>query len=137
TIIAGKSVADSAKNPGFFPDIIAAKAVAVGPLIQATFGRAYKAGVKIAFGTDAGVYAHGKNWMEFIYMTEAGMPPLEAIRSATIHAAELIGIADKTGSIETGKFADIVAVDGDPLTNIQTMGSMKFVMKAGVIYKNE
>jgi imidazolonepropionase-like amidohydrolase len=137
TIIAGKSVADSAKNPGFFPEIIAAKAVAVGPLIQATFGRAYKAGVKIAFGTDAGVYAHGKNWMEFIYMTEAGMPPLEAIRSATIHAAELIGIADKTGSIEKGKFADIVAVDGDPLTDIQTMGSMKFVMKAGVIYKNE
>ncbi len=71
TIIAGKSVADSALKPGYFPDIVAHKARAVGPVIQATFGKAYKAGVKIAFGTDAGVYAHDKNWMEFVYMNEA------------------------------------------------------------------
>ena len=136
TIIAGKSVADSAKKPGYFPEIIAGKALAVGPLIQNTFGRAYRAGVKIAFGTDAGVYAHGKNWMEFVYMTEAGMPPLEAIRSATLNAAELIGISDKTGSIEKGKWADIVAVDGDPQKDIQAMGRVDFVMKEGVLYKN-
>jgi imidazolonepropionase-like amidohydrolase len=136
TIIAGKSVADSAKKPGYFPEVIAGKALAVGPLIQQTFGRAYRAGVKIAFGTDAGVYAHGKNWMEFIYMTEAGMPLLEAIKCATINAAELIGISDKTGSIEKGKWADIVAVDGDPLKDIQSMGRVVFVMKEGVLYKN-
>jgi imidazolonepropionase-like amidohydrolase len=137
TITAGKSVADSAKNPGFFPEIIAGKAAAVGPRIQSTFAKAYKAGVKIAFGTDAGVYAHGKNWIEFVYMTEAGMPALEAIRSATLSAAELIGIEDRTGSIEKGKLADIVAVDGDPLKDIQAMGRMKFVMKEGMVYKNE
>jgi imidazolonepropionase-like amidohydrolase len=137
TITAGKSVADSAKQPGFFPDIIAGKAMAVGPRIQATFAKAFKAGVKIAFGTDAGVYAHGKNWIEFVYMTEAGMPVLEAIKSATLSAAELIGIEDKTGTIEKGKLADIVAVDGDPVKDIQAMGRMKFVMKGGIVYKNE
>ncbi|HSC38654.1 MAG TPA: amidohydrolase family protein [Chitinophagaceae bacterium] len=137
TIIAGKSVADSAQKPGYFPAIIAEKAKTVGPLIQGTFARAYKGGVKIAFGTDAGVYAHGKNWMEFVYMTEAGMPALEAIRCATVSGAELIGAGDKIGSIEKGKLADIVAVEGDPTTDIKVMGKMKFVMKDGVVYKNE
>ena len=135
TIIAGKSVADSAKKPGYYPEIIAAKAMTVGPLIQNTFAKAYKAGVKIAFGTDAGVYAHGKNWMEFIYMTEAGMPALEAIKCATLNAADLIGILDKTGSIEKGKLADIIAVDGDPVKDIHAMGKVKFVMRAGIVYK--
>ncbi|HEX9509574.1 MAG TPA: amidohydrolase family protein [Puia sp.] len=138
TIIAGKSVADSAsKKPGYFPPVIAAKAIAIGPVIQGTFGKAYKAGVKIAFGTDAGVYAHGKNWIEFVYMTEAGMPALEAIKCATMNAAELIGVSDKVGSVEKGKLADIVAVEGDPTKDIHAMGNMKFVMKDGVVYKNE
>jgi imidazolonepropionase-like amidohydrolase len=138
TIIAGKSVSDSAsKHPGYFPERIAAKAIAIGPIIQGTFAKAYKAGVKIAFGTDAGVYAHGKNWMEFIYMTEAGMPALEAIKCATVNAADLIGVSDKVGSIEKGKLADIVAVDGDPTQDIHAMGNMKFVMKEGVVYRNE
>ncbi len=137
TIIAGKSVADSAKKPGYFPDVIAGKALAIGPVIQGTFAKAYKAGVKIAFGTDAGVYAHGKNWMEFVYMTEAGMPVLEAIKCATVNASELIGISDKTGTITAGKWADIIAVDGDPTQDIQSMGRVKFVMKDGVVYKNE
>lgn len=137
TIIAGKSTADSAKKPGYFPEIIAQKAVAIGPRIQETFGKAYKAGVKIAFGTDAGVYPHGKNWIEFIYMTEAGMPVLEAIKAATVNAAELIGITDKVGTIEKNKLADIIAVEGDPTTDIQSMGKVKFVMKDGVVYKNE
>ena len=137
TIIAGKSTADSAKKTGYFPEVIAAKAIAIGPKIQSTFGKAYKAGVKIAFGTDAGVYPHGKNWIEFIYMTEAGMPPLEAIKAATVSAAELIGITDKVGTIEKNKLADIIAVDGDPSTDIQSMGKVKFVMKDGVVYKND
>src|SRR5580692_9789723 len=137
TIIAGKSVADSAKKPGFFPPVIQGKALAIGPIIQGTFAKAYKAGVKIAFGTDAGVYAHGKNWMEFVYMTEAGMPALEAIKCATVNSATLIGIADKAGTIEAGKWADIVAVEGDPVADVQSMGRMRFVMKDGVVYKNE
>ena len=137
TIIAGKSVADSAKKPGYFPPVIQGKALAIGPIIQGTFAKAYKAGVKIAFGTDAGVYAHGKNWMEFIYMTEAGMPVLEAIKCATVNASELLGIADKAGTLEAGKWADIVAVEGDPTADVQSMGQMRFVMKDGVVYKME
>jgi imidazolonepropionase-like amidohydrolase len=136
TIIAGKASSDSAKKPGYFPAVITEKALAIGPKIQATFAKAYKAGVKIAFGTDAGVYAHGKNWMEFVYMTEAGMPVLEAIKSATANASELIGISDITGSIEKGKLADIVAVEGDPTKDIQVMGKVQFVMKDGIVYKN-
>jgi imidazolonepropionase-like amidohydrolase len=134
TIIAGKSVADSAKIPGFFPTVIARKAMEVGPQIQQTFEKAYKAGVKIAFGTDAGVYAHGMNAMEFQYMVEAGMPPMEAIKAATTSAADLLGITEKTGSITKGKFADIIAVDGDPLTDIKTMKNVSFVMKEGKVY---
>ncbi|MBS1666751.1 MAG: amidohydrolase family protein [Bacteroidetes bacterium] len=135
TIIAGKASSDSAKKPGYFPAIITEKALAIGPKIQATFAKAYKAGVKIAFGTDAGVYAHGKNWMEFVYMTEAGMPALEAIKCATVNASELLGMSDKIGSIEKGKLADIIAVDGDPSIDIQSMGKVQFVMKDGVVYK--
>jgi imidazolonepropionase-like amidohydrolase len=137
TVIAGKSVADSAKIPGYFPPVIARKAMEVGTQIQATFGKAYKSGVKIAFGTDAGVYAHGKNYIEFQYMVEAGMPPMEAIKAATINAADLLGMSDKIGSVSKGKSADIVAIDGDPLTDIKTMKNMAFVMKEGKIYTNQ
>ena len=136
TIIAGRSVVDSAKIKGFFPPVIARKAMEVGPQIQQTFGKAYKYGVKIAFGTDAGVYAHGKNWMEFGYMVEAGMPPMEAIKAATTSAADLLGITAITGSVSVGKYADIVAVDGDPLQDIKAMGNMAFIMKEGKIYKS-
>ncbi|MGZ3765046.1 MAG: amidohydrolase family protein [Mucilaginibacter sp.] len=134
TIIAGKSVADSAKITGYFPPVIARKAVEVGSQIQSTFAKAYKSGVKIAFGTDAGVYAHGKNYLEFQYMVEAGMPPMEAIKAATTSAADLLGLSNKIGSVSKGKFADIVAVDGDPLTDIKTMKNIAFVMKEGKIY---
>jgi imidazolonepropionase-like amidohydrolase len=137
TIIAGKASSDSAKKPGYFPAVITEKALAIGPRIQATFARAYKAGVKIAFGTDAGVYAHGKNWLEFVYMTEAGMPPIEAIHAATFSAAELLGINEKLGTIEKGKLADIIAVDGNPIKDIQSMGRVRFVMKEGVVYRQE
>lgn len=135
TITAGKSTADSAKIPGYYTDIVTPKALATGPQIQKTFARAYKEGVKIAFGTDAGVFKHGLNWLEFGYMTEAGMKPMDAIKAATINAAELLGEKDKLGSIEVDKFADIVALDGDPLKDSKVFGKVIFVMKAGVIYK--
>lgn len=137
TIIAGKSVADSAKIPNYYPALVTKKAIEIGPKIQSTFAKAYKAGVKIAFGTDAGVYQHGKNWLEFTYMIEAGMPPMDAIKAATSSAAELLGIKDKTGSIEVGKWADITAVDGDPLQDPQSFGRVVFVMKDGVVYKGK
>lgn len=137
TIIAGKSTADSAKIPGYYSDIVTPKALATGPQIQATFAKAYKAGVKIAFGTDAGVYPHGKNWMEFGYMIEAGMPAMEAIKAATISAAELLGEKNRLGSIEAGKLADIIAVDGDLLKDATIFGKVVFVMKDGVVYKNQ
>ncbi len=135
TIIAGKSVTDSAKIPNYFPPSVAKKAIEIGPKIQSTFAKAYKAGVKIAFGTDAGVYPHGKNWLEFTYMIEAGMKPMDAIKAATINAAELLGMKDQVGSIEKGKFADIIAVDGDPLKDSNVFGKVIFVMKDGVVYK--
>jgi imidazolonepropionase-like amidohydrolase len=135
TITAGKSVADSAKIPGYYPPLVVPKAIATGPKIQSTFAKAYKEGVKIAFGTDAGVFAHGKNYKEFEYMTEVGMPAMEAIKSATMNAADLLGISDRLGSIEKGKIADIIAVSGDPLKDIKVLSSMNFVMKEGVVYK--
>ena len=135
TITAGKSVADSAKIPGYYPPLVVPKAIATGPKIQSTFAKAYKEGVKIAFGTDAGVFAHGKNYKEFEYMTEVGMPAMEAIKSATMNAADLLGISDRLGSIEKGKIADIIAVNGDPLKDIKVLSLMSFVMKEGVVYK--
>ncbi|MBR7207422.1 amidohydrolase family protein [Microvirga sp. STS02] len=138
TLIAGKSVADTARlRPGYFPPVIARKALDVGTKMQGTFSRATKAGVRVAFGTDAGVYRHGQNAREFGYMTEAGMSPLEAIRTATLNAAELLGETTDLGAIEAGKLADIVALDGDPLQDISALMRPKFVMKAGVAYRQE
>src|SRR5688572_1742390 len=137
TLTAGAAVADSAKKPGYYPDLVTPKALEIGPRIKATFTKAYKAGVKIAFGTDAGVYKHGRNWLEFVYMIEGGMKPMEAIQAATIHAADLLGEKENLGSIETGKLADIIAVDGDPLKDSQVFGKVVFVMKNGVVYKNQ
>jgi imidazolonepropionase-like amidohydrolase len=136
TLIAGKFVAEKAKIPGFYPAIIVPKALAIGPKIQKTFADAYKAGVKIAFGTDSGVSLHGDNAKEFIYMVEAGMKPMEAIQAATKNAADLMRISDKLGSITAGKYADIVAMDGDPISKIQNITNVVFVMKEGVVYKN-
>lgn len=135
TITAGQAVSDSAKKPGYYPEVVAAKARVIGAQIQSTFAKAYKAGVKIAFGTDAGVFKHGLNWKEFGYMAEAGMPVMEAIKSATIHAAELLGVQDQLGSIEAGKLADIVAVEGDPLKDTSQFEKVVFVMKDGIIFK--
>lgn len=135
TISAGKFVAEKAKIDGYFPAIVRPKAATIGPLIQATFQRAYQSGVKIAFGTDQGVAPHGDNAMEFVFMVNAGMPAVAAFKSATIEAAKLIGIEKDAGTIEAGKWADIVAVPGDPLTDIKLVMQPSFVMKAGVVYK--
>ncbi|MBC6941844.1 MAG: amidohydrolase family protein [Xanthomonadales bacterium] len=135
TIIAGEYVAEQAKVPGYYLPQVAAKAARVGPLIQQTAGKAYKAGVKIAFGTDAGVYPHGQNAKEFQYMVEAGIPPMYALQAATTHAAELLRKSKDLGSIEAGKLADVVAVDGNPLEDIKLMQQVSFVMKDGVVYK--
>ena len=135
TITAGRSVADRAEIEGYFPEQVRAKARTIGPLIQGTFGRAYAAGVNIAFGTDAGVFDHGENAREFTYMVEAGMPPLAAIRSATMSAARLLGADNIIGSIEVGKYADIVGVQGNPLDDIERLKSMSLVMKDGVAYR--
>ncbi|WP_342114738.1 metal-dependent hydrolase family protein [Pseudoduganella sp. OTU4001] len=135
TISAGRFVADKAKEPNYYSPLVRPKAAAIGPQIQGTFARAYKAGVKIAFGTDAGVFPHGDNAKEFAYMVEAGMPALEAIRSATLGAASLLGQSSRLGSLEPGYAADIVAVAGDPLQDITLLQKVGFVMKEGVVYK--
>ncbi|MCK6616317.1 MAG: amidohydrolase family protein [Cyclobacteriaceae bacterium] len=134
TISAGKFVAEKAKEPGYYHPLVVPKALAIGPQIQETFGKAYKRGVKIAFGTDAGVFPHGENGKEFGFMVEAGMPAMEAVKSATVVAADVLGMADKLGTIEAGKLADIVATDDNPLKNIKTMEKVSFVMKEGVVY---
>ncbi|MEO7433001.1 MAG: amidohydrolase family protein [Dokdonella sp.] len=135
TIIAGKYVEEKAKVPGYYPAQIAAKAARVGPLIQATAGRAYKAGVKIAFGTDAAVYPHGQNAKEFQYMVEAGMPAMFVLQAATTHAAELLKKSKDLGTLDAGKYADVIAVNGNPLDDITLMQNVGFVMKEGVTYK--
>ncbi len=135
TIIAGKFVEEKANIPGYYPAQVAAKAKMVGPLIQATAGRAYKAGVKIAFGTDAAVYPHGENAREFQYMVEAGMPTMFVIQAATTHAAQLLKHDKDIGSIAPGKLADVVAVTGNPLDDITLMQHVQFVMKEGKVYK--
>ena len=135
TVLAGDWVAQKAKIDGFFPALVRPKAAAIGPLIQKTFERAYKAGVKIAFGTDSGVSAHGDNGKEFNLMVDAGMKPIDAIRSATYHGAALLGVSDTLGTVEVGKFADLVSVKGDPLSDISAMQNISFIMKDGVVYK--
>lgn len=135
TISAGKWAEEKSRIAGFFPELVRPKAATIGGKIQQTFAEAYKAGVKIAFGTDAGVFEHGNNWREFVYMTEAGMPAMAAIQSATIEGARLLGVEDELGSIKAGKLADIIAVEGNPLQDINAMGQVRFVMKGGQIYK--
>jgi imidazolonepropionase-like amidohydrolase len=135
TISAGEFAYEKSQIEGFFPEIIRLKAEAIGPQIKGTFGKAYAAGVKIAFGTDAGVPAHGSNGREFILMVEAGMPPLETIRSATLTASVVLGVQGERGTFIAGKLADIVAVPGDPSEDISVMERISFVMKGGVVYK--
>ncbi len=135
TITAGKEVEEKAKIDGFFPEVVRKKAATIGPLIQDMFGRAYKKGVPIVFGTDAGVFNHGMNAKEFKYMVEVGMSEFEAIKSATVTPAMLLGLSDQLGQIKEGFIADIIAVDENPLDNISILENVSFVMKNGVVYK--
>ncbi len=135
TISAGQYVYERAREPGFLPELVRPKALAVGPQIQKTFAKAWKAGVPIMFGTDTGVSAHGQNAREFALMVDAGMPAMAAIRSATSVPAKFLGIDDRVGSIAVGKQADLVAVPGDPLADISALQRVSFVMKEGSVYK--
>lgn len=135
TVMAGNWVAEKAKIDGFFPELVRPKAAKIGPLILQTLSDAHQAGVKIAFGTDSGVSAHGDNALEFVLMVEAGMKPIEAIRAATYHGAILVAQLDTLGTIESGKLADLVAVKGNPLEDIKQMQHVSFVMKNGQVYK--
>lgn len=137
TISAGKEVVKKAKIKGYFPAIIVPKALAVGPKSQLTFAKAYKKGVGIAFGTDAGVFKHGDNGKEFGFMVDAGMPAIEAIQSATITNAKILLMETEIGQVKKGFFADIIAVNDDPTKNISTMENVVFVMKDGRVYKQE
>lgn len=119
-----------------FPEKIINKEKMVGKLQRENFQKAVQAGVKIAYGTDAGVYPHGWNGKQFKWMTRYGLSPMAAIQAATINAADLLGIKDKTGSITAGKKADIIAVITNPIDDINILEQVQFVMKNGVIYKN-
>lgn len=120
-----------------YPEKIMNKERMIGKLQRENFQKAVKAGVKIAYGTDAGVYPHGWNGKQFYYMVKFGLTPMQAIQSATINAADLLDWKDKTGSITKGKLADIIAVEGNPLDDITILEHVKFVMKDGTVYKNE
>lgn len=137
TITAGKYVQEKAETPGYYPPQVAAKARLVGPRIQATAGKAYRAGVRIAFGTDAAVYPHGQNAKEFKYMVDAGIPAAYALQAATRNAAELLGRGDDLGALAPGRYADVVAVRGDPLADITRMQAVEFVMKGGTVYRRD
>jgi imidazolonepropionase-like amidohydrolase len=137
TISAGKFVEEKAKIDGFFPAIVRPKAAAIGPLIQGTFSKAYENGVMIAFGTDAGVSPHGDNALEFQFMVEVGMSEMDAIRSATYNASKLLKVDDILGTITVNKRADLVAVKGDPISDITLLNDIDFVMKDGQIYKQQ
>jgi imidazolonepropionase-like amidohydrolase len=137
TIIAGKTVAEHAKQPGFFPPAIAEKARIVGPQIQDALRRALAGGVKVAFGTDAGVFPHGENAREFQYMVEAGMTPAAAIEAATKSAAVVLGLESQIGTLEVGKRADLVATRRNPLVDVTELQRVLFVMRAGTVYRRE
>jgi imidazolonepropionase-like amidohydrolase len=121
---------------GLTPSMIA-KAKLVLPIAQKNESHAFTSGVKIAFGTDAAVYPHGLNAHEFAKMVQMGMTPLAAIQAATVNAADLLGWSDRVGTLEPGKFADLIAVDGDPLADVRVLQSVRFVMKGGEVIKGQ
>jgi len=136
TLLAGATTVDMAVKADFMSDAIKEKAKRVGTQMKGNFGAAYRAGVKIAFGTDSGVSRHGVNAREAVLMVAAGMPAMEVIKAATVNAADLIGMTESIGTIEAGKLADIIAVDGSPLDNIEELLDVGFVMKGGKVFKN-
>jgi imidazolonepropionase-like amidohydrolase len=137
TLLAGATVVNMAETSDFMSLPIRAKAIRVGADMLANFEISYKAGVKIAFGTDSGVSKHGINAQEAVLMHQAGMSTSEILKSATVNSADLIGMSDKLGTIEPGKFADIIATNTSPLKNIKALLDVSFVMKGGKVYKQQ
>jgi imidazolonepropionase-like amidohydrolase len=135
TLSAGRYVEEKAKIPNYYPDVILPKIASTMEVLDETFSMVVKENVPVAFGTDAGVFPHGENAKEFIYMVEAGWSPMFSIQSATITNAKLLGMEGQLGELKSGYIADIIAVDEDPTTNISTLTSVSFVMKNGEIYK--
>ena len=119
------------------PPAMLAKGKEVMPAARKNIAHAFASGVKVGFGTDAAVYPHGLNAHEFAVMVKLGLTPLQSIQAATVNDADLLGWSDKVGVIEPNHFADIIAVDGDPLQDVTTLERVKFVMKGGVVYKSE
>ena len=136
TLLAGKTVATMALEADFMPQTVKDKAIRVGNDMAGNFAKAHKAGVNVAYGTDSGISPHGTNAQEAVLMVEAGMTEMEVIIAATINAADLIDMSDSIGTIETGKFADLIAVDSSPLENIEELLDVDFVMKGGKVYKH-
>ena len=137
TLLAGETVVQMANHSDFMSPAIKKKAIATGAAMNANFYKAYKAGVNIAYGTDSGVSKHGDNAQEAVLMVKAGMPEMEVIKSATVNTADLLDMSSSIGSIEAGKYADIIAVDNSPLENIEELLDVDFVMKGGKVYKDQ
>ena len=121
---------------GMLPEAIE-KEKKIGRVQRENFAKAWRSGTKMAFGTDGGVYPHGDNWKQFLYMVEFGMKPAEALRAATLHAAELLGLSGKAGLVAPGYYADLVAIAGDPLADIRSIEKVRFVMKEGKIVRHD
>jgi imidazolonepropionase-like amidohydrolase len=136
TLYLGDWILDNFERMHLTP-MMQSKARAVIPIARTNIAHAFASGVKVAFGTDAAVYPHGLNAHEFAVMVKLGLTPLQSIQAATVNAADLLGWPDKVGALEPGKWADIIAVDGDPLQDVTTLEHVKFVMKGGVVVKNE
>ncbi len=138
TLLAGDFVARVASSPeNFFTPAQTAKALEAGPRMLDMARRAHEGGVRIAFGTDSGVSAHGDNAQEFALLVRAGLTPLEAIQSATVSAAAHLRISEQAGRIAPGMPADLIAVSGDPLSDVTVLEQVRFVMKGGVVYRAE
>jgi imidazolonepropionase-like amidohydrolase len=137
TALAGATVAEMARNSNFMPPPIREKSLSVGPRMLEMVRAAHQAGVNIAFGTDSGVSRHGQNAREFALLVEAGLTEMEALVSATVTAAEVLGISDELGTLSPGMRADVIATPGNPLEDIDSMMDIGFVMKDGLVYKDE
>lgn len=135
TLLAGHTVKEMARTSDFMSPAIKEKAIRVGEDMQENFGRAYKAGVKIAYGTDSGVSAHGTNAEEAVLMKQAGMSNMDILVAATVNAADLIDMSDSLGTLEAGKHADLIALDASPLEDIEQLLDVDFVMKGGKVFK--
>jgi imidazolonepropionase-like amidohydrolase len=137
TMYAAVYLSEKAKIPGYYPPAITPKALAVGPQIMKSVSAAYKAGVKFAYGTDAAIFEHGQNWHDFPLLVQAGVPPMYAIQMATVNASQLLKREKDLGSVTAGKYADVIAVPGNPTKDVNLLGKVNFVMKAGKVYKQD